>query len=131
MSDDLLSNAWSLAVEVDRLNVALTESRAEIERLRELCGEAADIIRRQQGWQEYGEQLERDADAAMAVEIQEQRRKNATLRARVREVVGPFVSHYEPWMDKHDPETQSSTFPRHTFAQLNAARQLMEEVKNA
>ena len=52
----------------------------------------------------------------------------STLRARVREVVGPLVSHYEPWMDERDPETQSSTFPRHTFAQLNAARQLVEEV---
>lgn len=40
MSDDLVRNAWSLTVEVDRLNVALTEARAEIERLNAQVDEA-------------------------------------------------------------------------------------------
>ena len=96
---------------VDELAQALTEARAEIERLNAQVDEALrSCLAEREG--------RLKAEAAIA-----------TLRARVREVVGPFVSHYAPWMDEHDPETQSSTFPRHTFAQLNAARQLMEEVK--
>lgn len=37
-------------------------------------------------------------------------------------VVEPFVQHYEPWMEEHADDAQSSTFSRHTFGQLRAAR---------
>lgn len=51
----------------------------------------------------------------------------ARALAEAAEVLRPFTLHYSAWMDQHDPETQSSTFPRHTFAQLNAARQFVKE----
>lgn len=62
---------------------ALEAKDAEIARLRDIMVDAGDLIIRQQEWQTYGEQLERDADAAMAIEIQEQRKKNAALRDRI------------------------------------------------
>jgi hypothetical protein len=73
-------------IEVEKLNASADRIEAlvaEVERLREICGEAADLIKRQQGWQEYGEKLERSADAEMAAEIQDQRKKNCALRGEI------------------------------------------------
>ncbi len=64
-------------------------------------------------------------DALLAAESRAELAERA-LAAAV-EVLRPFTLHYSAWMDQHDPETQSSTFPRHTFAQLNAARQFVKE----
>ncbi len=62
---------------------ALASKEAEIARLRILCDEAADIIKRQQEWQTYGEKLERGADVVFfAEEVQSQRKKNNALKAR-------------------------------------------------
>jgi hypothetical protein len=86
--DEIEGVKWSIA-DIERRNLAyqkadaLEAKDAEIARLRDIMVDAGYLIIRQQEWQTYGEQLERDADAAMAAEIQEQRKKNAALRDRL------------------------------------------------
>jgi hypothetical protein len=81
---------------------ALEANDAEIARLRELIDDAADLIKMQQEWQPYGEQLERDADAAMAAEIQEQRKKNAALRDRISDLERQLAEERERCAAKAD-----------------------------
>jgi len=55
--------------------------------------------------------------------------RNAELEKRLADaerVMSPFIRHYEPWMDRWPDDEESSTFPRHTFGQLRAARAYME-----
>ena len=40
----------------------------------------------------------------------------------MRTALAPFVQHYESWMDAYPDNHESSTFSRHTFGQLRAAR---------
>jgi chromosome segregation ATPase len=115
-----------LAQVLDLLN-SLTPPQAatEIASLRGACADAADLIKRQQGWQEYGEQLERNADAAMADEIQDQRRKNASLRERVKEYQSDIASMAD---EIHRLETERASTERERDAALAALREIADFV---
>lgn len=91
---------------------ALEEARAEIERLRgDLVNERRVVT------------IQSKARVAAESEL-------STLRARVREVVGPFAeqaSKYDP--DEGDSHEHAWDRLDLTIGHLRAARQLMEEVK--
>ncbi|CAB4187839.1 hypothetical protein UFOVP1166_1, partial [uncultured Caudovirales phage] len=59
----------------------------------------------------------------------EDRQRYATAEAALLkpyvEALSVFVRHYEPWMDDHADGDQVSTFARHTFGQLRAARAIL------
>jgi len=110
----------------DEAATALTEARAEIERLR---GEIADT---------KDDFLRRHKDAVDRFErIGQLESELSTLRARVREVVGPFAEQadgtrlcgaefgddWKPFLHRSYTEVDI------TNGHLRAARQLMEEVK--
>lgn len=130
MSDDLVSNAWSLTVEVDRLNVALTEARAEIERLTEQARRDREYSASQAG--QHAKLVNRTLAAESEL---------STLRARVREVVGPFAAleatgwtgSYlsEPGHDGSDVSVLHHAASNITVTRghFRAARQLMEDLK--
>lgn len=98
---------------------ALEEARAEIERLRE------QVFELEHGVEDQMEEAAYHAKQRAAAESE-----LSTLRARVREVVGPFAeqaSKYDP--DEGDSHEHAWYRLDLTIGHLRAARQLMEEVK--
>jgi hypothetical protein len=56
----------------------------------------------------------------------------ALLEGLLREagdVVGVFTRHHEPWMDDFRDDVEVSTYARHTFGQLRAARALAAKLE--
>lgn len=74
-----------LTAERDDLKTALDEMIATID-------PTIDLIERQRSWQRYGERLERDADAALADEIQTQRKRVVEMKAEVKSAEAQLVT---------------------------------------
>ena len=107
---------------------ALTEARAEIERLRR--DKSAGFAFWRSIAKRFCNARKAALDRAAAAESE-----LSTLRARVREVVGPFgkIDPFETAFSKHGKifrlDYNASVLDQLTFEHFRAARQLMEDLK--
>jgi hypothetical protein len=69
-----------LQLRIDTLQLEIGKVIRERDEARALNAQCAALIEKQREWQAYGKKLEADADAAMAAEMAEQRRKVAEAR---------------------------------------------------
>lgn len=131
MSDDLVNELLNLGPDDSGFRevgvaaaTALTEARAEIERLTEQARRDREYSASQ------ARQHAKLVNLVLAAESE-----LSTLRARVREVVGPFgkIDPFETAFSKQGKifrlDYNASLLDQLTFEHFRAARQLMEEVK--
>ena len=117
MSDDLVNKLLNLGPDDSGFREvgvaaaqALTEARAEIERLQERVFELKHGVKDQMEEAAYHKQKRDTAESELS-----------TLRARVREVVGPFAEVVLPWGDIGSGMIDAKS--------VRAARQLNEDLK--